>query len=304
MKILITGSEGNIGSMLVPHLRSMDHEVFRTDQRQEYYDDYRTANILSVPELESAFHLFDPEVVIHLAAMVSRVVCEKSPSMTVETNVMGTYNVAQLCKKYKAKMVSFSTSEVYGNIGGYLSEDRECHPNNIYGISKHIAEKLVEYESLNGLKAIIIRPFMLYHQDERYGGNHSAMIRFAYNLVKRGKITVHKDSKRSWLYMTDFVRMVEKILHKHDDFWNSKLYNIKINFGSDELITTEELAQMMCREIGIDYHKHAIIEDLPDHMTLEKYPDIRKQTSYTNYHPQVCLSDGIKRVIQNVINRT
>jgi len=131
--------------------------------------------------------------------MVSRVTSEKNPHLTVDTNVAGTSNIIQFCKKINAKLINFSTSEVYGNQQEVLLEDNsELLPNNIYGLTKLLAENLIEYEVKNNkLKAITVRPFMIYDKDETIGAHRSAMIGFAKSLIKGKKIIVHKNAQRS-----------------------------------------------------------------------------------------------------------
>ena len=285
MRTLIIGSEGNIGSKLVPYLRSQDHDVYRCDQLQGIGEDYAVVNILNSGDLLKVFMDFKPEVTILLAAMVSRVTCEASPVLAVDTNLSGLNNVIQLCKAFDSKLVYFSTSEVYGNIGGKLSEDRDCKPNNLYGLTKYLGEKLVRYELNN---ALIVRPFMFYDEDETRGDHRSAMIRFAYHLSRGEKITVHKGSKRSWMHISDGVRMIESLIHLKEAY--------TVNIGSPELISTEDLAGKICTYFGLRYEDYVNEYDLPSKMTLEKIPDIALQTELTGLIPEVNLDEGIKRV--------
>lgn len=67
-------------------------------------------------------------------------------------------------------------------------------PNNRYGLSKLLGEQLVGYEvRTNGLRAVSLRPFMGYDEDEEFGAHRSAMIRFAYGLATGQPIEVHRD---------------------------------------------------------------------------------------------------------------
>lgn len=292
MKILVIGSEGNIGSRLVPHLKK-EHEVFRVDQMQGFDSDYAVCNIMNIGDIYSAFDHFEPDIVFHLAAMVSRVTCEASPFLAVDTNLTGLNNVIQACKIFGAKLIYFSTSEVYGNIGGVLSEDRECKPNNLYGLTKYLGEKLVEYNLNAGLKAVTIRPFMFYDEKETRGEHRSAMIRFCYNLMNGRKIKVHNDSCRSWLHISDGVKILSDLmLIDHYDV---------INVGSEELIFTIDLVKLICNEIGIPATS-SLIEaiELPEKMTLEKIPDVRKMMSYSNHIPNVDVRTGVKLVINEL----
>jgi len=289
MTILISGSEGNIGSRLIPYLRQCGHQIFRFDQIQKYEEGYMTGNINNEGDLFIAFTEFKPDACVHLAAMVSRVTCEQAPHLTVETNLAGLNNVVQVCKAFQTKLMYFSTSEVYGNIGGYLSEDRQCQPNNRYGLTKYLGEKLVEYEIANGLRAIIVRPFMFYDEKETRGAHRSAMIRFADNLYHRRKIEVHTGSLRSWLHMSDAVRYIERLLFvDHFEI---------VNIGTNEILRTELLAKMMCDILGIDYNLYVTELPLPEKMTLEKYPDIRKLIKLTGIYPDIPIDKGIKLVL-------
>jgi nucleoside-diphosphate-sugar epimerase len=297
MKILVTGSEGNIGSKLVPYLRDEGHDIFRCDIKANADLNYAVININSPNDLAVAFKNFQPEVVYHLAAMVSRITCEHSPSLTIETNLSGLYNVIHLCREYKARLIYFSTSEVYGNISGMLSEHRkDLNPNNIYGLSKLMGERLVEYEVTKGLNALIVRPFMFYDEDETLGSNRSAMIRFAEMLVRGNKITIHKGSYRNWMHISDAVRVLTDILYINN-------FDI-INIGSPEPpIETAELALMMCNYLHLNYDKYVIETTLPKRMTLIKLPDLTKQDMLTNIKNIVSLRDGIVRVIEKVKTR-
>ena len=74
--------------------------------------------------------------------MVSRITCEKSAVETISSNLLGLTNIIEVCKLYNSKLIYFSTSEIYGNIGGLLSEDRaDINPNNRYGLTKLLGEK-------------------------------------------------------------------------------------------------------------------------------------------------------------------
>jgi nucleoside-diphosphate-sugar epimerase len=292
MKILVTGSEGNIGSRLVPYLESNGEEVWSLDIKQKYDPKYILCDINNLSRLYQTD--ITPDVVIHLAAMVSRVTCEDSPELTIQTNVAGTNNIIQYCKHVGAKLIYFSTSEIYGNTFGVLHEDRqEIRPNNLYGQSKWIGEQLVRYERTNGLKATIVRPFMFYDENETFGTNRSAMIRFAESLVKGEKITVHKDSNRSWMHISDAVKVITEICYRDID---------TINIGNPEVIKTSELAKHMCLLLSLDYDKYVEEIGLPDKMTLRKEPGLALQESL-GMPTLMGIRTGIALVLQKVQQR-
>lgn len=292
MRVLITGSEGNIGVHLVRQLREDGHEVLRADLLPGWHDDYMQTNIVFPNDLLPAFQSFKPDVVFHLAAMVSRVTCENSPHMAVDTNLSGTNNIAQMCRIFGAKMIFFSTSEVYGNIQGEQREDmRDLQPTNRYGLTKYLAEKLLEYEHKeHDLDVVILRPFMFYHEDETRGSHRSAMIRFAEGLSKREPITVHRASKRGWLHMDDAVRAIASTV-------NLDGFHI-LNIGHPDVVETEWLARHMAELLGVRVEDYWDLIELPERMTLEKYPNLERQRTLLNFEPTVDIREGIKRVLR------
>ena len=293
MNILITGSEGNIGRRLADYLQGY-HNIYCIDIKQDFRPYYKTVDVNDPMDLLDVFDTFKPEVVFHLAAMVSRVTCEISPSTTISTNVGGTNNIIQLCKKYNAKLMNFSTSEVYGNQGGELSESSILHPNNLYGVSKMLAEQLVNYERVNGLRAINIRPFMFYDEEESIGSNRSAMIRWAEALLNREKIDVHIGAMRSWLHIQDGVKILEKLMYADDH---------TINVGSPSVYEMSFIAKLMCEKIGIGYSDYINSTPLPDKMTLTKFPDLSIQTRKAPITFEYDIETGISLVIDNLRKR-
>ena len=286
MKVLIIGSEGNIGRPLVKHLKACGHKVLCADIHNKYCEGYLQTDIVHPNDLYPLVVKEKPQVIYNLAAMVSRVTCEASPHMTIDRNLGGTNNVIQLAKIVGAKLIIFSTSEVYGNQGGLQSEEStSLRPNNRYALSKLLCEELTKYEvEYCGLKAVIVRPFMFYHEGEDIGSHRSAMIRFAHDLYFRKKIELHKGSKRSWLHMDDAVTALEKSMHL-------ETFSI-INIAHPNVIETETLARMFCDIYGRDYHEYVQEIPLPSQMTLEKIPDIRRQKKLLGFEPKISIEKG------------
>src|SRR5919201_2734 len=209
-RALVIGSEGNIGAPLVRRLREDGYDVLETDIRPGTGGDYVMADINHPVDLLPAFD-WGPEIVFVLSAMVSRVTCEQASSLAIATNLSGVNNVLQLCKRTRSKVVFFSTSEVYGPECDPMDETiSDPKPNNRYGLSKLLGEQLVEYEARTyGLEAVVLRPFMMYDEDEDLGDHRSAMIRFTSELAAGRPIEVHRGSARGWLHVSDAVAAIE-----------------------------------------------------------------------------------------------
>lgn len=291
MKILVIGSEGNIGVVLTRYLKTRNHEVFECDWKPGYRPNYFQADITMPLDLMNVFDQVKPQAVYLLAAMVSRVTCENSPSMAVNTNLAGVQNVAELCKKHASKLVYLSTSEVYGNLNEELIEDSTIpRPNNRYGLTKYLGEKIVEYEVMNhGLKAITVRPFMFYHETETRGDHRSAMIRFAEHLSKGQRIEIHRGSERAWMHLDDAVEALEAVLYQE----NYEVFNI----GHEQFTPTEQIAEKIADRLGIRLDDYSDYIELPSRMTLVKRPNVEKMKNKLGVVPKISIDTGIDRIL-------
>ena len=293
-KALVIGSAGNIGKPLVKYLKEKNYMVREVDIKPGWRDGYYVADITKPADLMEPCD-FEPEYGFHLAAMVSRVTCEQSGSMCIDTNLYGTQNVIEFTKRCGAKLINFSTSEVYGPDMEVMEEDADVCPNNRYGLSKLLAERLVEYEvKQHNLDAVTLRPFMMYDENEDLGDHRSAMIRFAYNLYHGLPIEVHRGSARGWLHVSDAVRAIEAAAHM--DHYEA------INIGNPNVHSIEELAFLICKELNAD-QKLIHVVDLPARMTLVKRPTLKKQRTLLDIETRVQLEEGVKRVCAMIKKR-
>lgn len=295
MKVLVIGSEGNIGTPLVKHLRHKGHDIREVDIVQGWRPGYTVGDINHPLDLLPAFD-WGPDVVILLSAMVSRVTCEQASSLALSTNLSGINNVLQLCKRSNSKVVFFSTSEIYGPECNPMDESiSDPKPNNRYGLSKLLGEKLVEYEVQQyKLRAVTIRPFMMYDENEDFGDHRSAMIRFAYNLAHGLPIEVHRGSARSWLHVSDAVRAIEQSMYLDT-------YSV-INIGHPEVTPMDVLARMICTKLGADFNLIKIV-DVPERITAIKRPLLERQKKLLGIVPNVSLEEGATLVCNGVIER-
>lgn len=295
MKALVIGSEGNVGTPLVRHLKAQGNEVLEIDIRPGWTDNYLMADINHPLDMLSAFD-WKPDVVYLLSAMVSRVTCEQAASLAISTNLAGINNVLQLAKRVGAMVVFFSTSEVYGPECDSMDEAiSNPRPNNRYGLSKLLGEQLVEYEvRTHCLRAVSLRPFMIYDEEEDLGDHRSAMIRFAWRLAKGMPIEVHKGSARGWLHVSDALRSIEAASRVQD-------YSV-INIGHPEILPIADLAEMIRAELGASRN---LVQErgLPERMTLVKRPVLERQRTILGVMPKVSLGEGVKRLCSRIKER-
>ncbi|PJF44832.1 MAG: dTDP-4-dehydrorhamnose reductase [Phototrophicales bacterium] len=138
MKILITGASGQLGRVLLEQLSNDDtYEVFGCDR-----DTYDITNVDSMMTLIT--QQFQPQLVIHCAALTKVDYCAENPDEALRINGYGTRNIALACQKIDAAMLYVSSNEVFDgtNPDVYLEYDK-THAINPYGYSKLVGEQIV-----------------------------------------------------------------------------------------------------------------------------------------------------------------
>lgn len=155
-KILVTGSEGLIGSAIIQELQSLGMKTIQLDIKAKI-----PTHRGDVRDLQTvAQAMAGCSGVVHLAA-ISRVLWgEQNPALCWETNVKGTENVltAASCMHPKPWVIFSSSREVYGHPQSLpVTEDAPLVPVNIYGRSKVAGENLVNEAENKGLTTAIVR---------------------------------------------------------------------------------------------------------------------------------------------------
>jgi dTDP-glucose 4,6-dehydratase len=300
MNYMVTGGYGVIGSRLVELLQAKGHNVIVIDRRMDPLGQEMNVDITRFEELWSVFKDQDIDCVIHLAGEVGRMVGELRPNRMTYVNIIGTMNLIQMCLDKKAKLVLFSTSEIYGNLGDtVMSEELEqtiqFKPTNIYAMTKLFAEKFARHYNENyDLKSIAIRPFMVYGPGEQPGPYRSAISNFIYKALVGEKITVHEGTVRSWTFVDDFVEGVLSASEK-GDFENSAAYNI----GRDDPTSMEEVARVALKLAGREGED--LIELVPPptkFLSPIKLGSFKKVETELGFVAQTTLEEGMRKTME------
>ena len=130
-KIMITGCGGMLGSSVYTYLKSKGGDILATDI--DLNEDW--LSYLDVRDYEKSRDIcmkFNPEIILHLAALTSLEFCEQNPEAAHDTNYIGTLNMAKISQKLDVPLVYISTAGVFdGNKLVYTEKDKP-NPINVY----------------------------------------------------------------------------------------------------------------------------------------------------------------------------
>lgn len=209
MKVLITGSNGQLGSELKDVLtRSPILETYFLDRKQLPLD---------MPLLiQDILGMYEPHIIIHAGAYTAVDKAELEPELANVVNHLATEEIAQYCFNTGAKLIFVSTDYVFdGTSESPLSEDAAVSPINTYGITKLNGEKAVQKWCKD---AVIIRTSWVY---SRYGENFvKTMLRL---MGEKPEISVVNDQIGSPTYAFDLANTISTILMHKD--WYPGIYN-------------------------------------------------------------------------------
>lgn len=258
-KILVTGSDGFIGSHLTEELVRAGYQV----KAFVYYNSFNTWGWLDTlpSDVMKNVEIFQGDVrdpngvkeamketaaVFHLAALIAIPFSYHSPDTYVDTNIKGTLNILQAAREQDLERVLVtSTSEVYGT-AQYVPMD-EKHPfqgQSPYSATKIGADRLAEsfYRSFQ-LPVSIVRPF------NTFGPRQSvrAVIPTIITQLLAGKEKIHLGSltpTRDFNYVKDTVNGFIKI------YESERTIGEEINIATQHENSIGELAEELIRQIN------------------------------------------------------
>jgi dTDP-4-dehydrorhamnose reductase len=255
-KILITGGKGFFSSRLVQYYRGK-YEFLVTDKDELDITDEKSVN--------EVFEKFNPDIVIHAAAIAVTDFCNKNPEVAYKINVNGAINVAKATKKVGGKLVFISSEQVFnGNTNsGPFKEDDEAVPDTVYGQNKLEAEKLLK-DILEEMW--IVRFTWLFGLPDRNCGMAGNILwETISSIIKNEKITVSSNEFRGMTYVYNMIENFQ-ILFKSP-------YGT-YHLGSENNQNRYEVVKSIFRKLGLDGRiDELIIEDKEKYKTNPR--DIR-----------------------------
>lgn len=232
-RILITGASGFVGGRIAQAMQQKGYEVYAPS-----HDEMDVTSTESVLEYVG---LVRPDRILHLAAISDTGYCEAHPEESYLVNVVGAENIALAAVMFKAKLVFFSSDQIYnGNLElGPLSEDVSVSPENHYGRHKLLAEQRVLAVSDS---AVVLRATWMYDICRPGMRTHN---NFVINLrrvvTEGGSLSYATREYRGITWVEEVVRNI---------FCTFELPGGIYNFGSENALNTYETALEYVRMLG------------------------------------------------------
>ncbi len=263
-KILITGSEGFIGSHLVERLISKGYNVkclvlynsFNNIGNLSYLDskllnkaevifgDIRDNNLISEVSKNCSS-------IINLAALIGIPYSYKAVRSYIDVNIIGTQNLLDAAIKNKvSRFIHTSTSEIYGS--AQFTPMDESHPyvaQSPYSASKISADALVTaYNKSFNLNTIILRPFNTFGPRQSQRAVIPTIIQQA---LKQNKIFLGDVSpRRDFTYVTDTVTAFEKAINVSNKS-SGGIINLGTGYSVSVLKITKIISKLLNKKINI-----------------------------------------------------
>lgn len=308
-RVLVTGSDGFIGSHLVEMLLADGYDIkafvyYNSFNSWGWLDTFSNEQLKSIEIVTGDIRdpngvrqaVRDVDIVFHLAALIGIPFSYNSPDSYIDTNVKATLNILQAARDESvSKIIVTSTSEVYGT-AQYVPID-ERHPlqgQSPYSASKIAADKIAEsfYRSF-GTPVIIARPF------NTYGPRQSA--RAVIPTIITQLLSGEKTVKLGFTHPTRDLNYVTDICRGFIALANcEKAIGREINIGSGREISIGDLAELIISHID------PIAKIVSDNSRIRpKESEVERLlcnnsliNELTGWKPSVPLEEGIPRTIE------
>lgn len=291
-KIIVTGGCGFIGSNLVDELVNLNYDVHILDNlsainNKFYYNEKAKYYNINIIDKKINKILKNSTCVFHLAAESRIKSCIDNPKKALNTNILGTLNLLNVCKKNNInKFIYSSTSSVYGlNNNLPVNEEANIDCLNQYSTTKYCGEELVKlYNKMYNIDSCIFRYFNVFGERSPTKGQYSPVIGIFLNqFKKRIPLTIVGDGeqRRDFIHVKDVVN-ANLIAMNFKEKINAEIFNV----GSGINYSINEISQLISNNVTY----------LPSRIGEAKnnLADISKIKKILNWMPKIKLTEWIQ----------
>ena len=334
--VLVTGAAGFIGANLVTELLNTVKGVnlVGLDNMNDYYDvsikEYRLSEIHSLSDIktdckwtfikgnladkalvEQIFTVYQPDIVVNLAAQAGVRYSITNPDVYIESNLIGFYNILEACRNHPVEhLVYASSSSVYGSNKKvpYSTDDKVDNPVSLYAATKKSNELLAHaYSKLYNIPSTGLRFFTVYGPA---GRPDMAYFGFTNKLLKGETIQIFNfgNCKRDFTYVDDIVEGIKRVMERAPEKANGedglplppyRIYNIG-NSNPENLldfvtILQEELIRADLLPANYDFEAHKMLVPMQSGDVPFTYADTSALEADTGFKPNTPLREGLRK---------
>ncbi|MDE1840485.1 MAG: NAD-dependent epimerase/dehydratase family protein [Thaumarchaeota archaeon] len=298
---MVTGAAGFIGSHLAERLLKDKFRVIGIDCFTNYYSkDIKQKNLETCLQNENFTFIEDDLMDVDLATIFKkskllfheaaqpgvRSSWGKEFDTYVKDNIQVTQRILEIAKDVKTleKIVMASSSSIYGNQPGKMSEDTLPRPVSPYGVTKLASENLgFVYAQNFNLPVTSLRYFTVYGPRQR---PDMAFTRFIRANLEGSKITIYGNGSQS----RDFT-FVSDIVDANILVSESKIHGNALNIGGGSVHTIKEVIKMIENTTGVE--SKIVFEPPQKGDVLKTESNIEKASKILRYKPNIMLKKGL-----------
>ena len=308
MKLLVTGGAGFMGSSFIRHMLSSHNVSITTIDALTYASDMDSLSSVvgkknfkfikgDISDKDLVFDIVRderPDVIVNFAAETHVDNSIKDSSLFLRSNVLGTASLLDAVNRFSIpRFHQISTDEVYGDLpldsADSFYESSPLRPNNPYSATKASADLLaLSYHRTYGTPVTISRSVNNYGPFQ----NREKLIPMVIDRVMKGeRIPVYSKGEniRSWIYVEDHSRAVEKILLSGRI---GEIYNISSGYEERNI----DVVKYIIRKLGAAESLIKFSPDRPGHD--KRYSlDTEKMESELGFKPSLSFHEGLDRTI-------
>jgi len=314
--IAITGGRGFLGRYFCEVFDLLNREYLDEPCEIHVYDTMITAGQAGEDErprenfffstADVAAPLFspvlEPDYILHCAGIASPYYYRKFPLETIAAAVDGGRNVLSWARRAGARVLVFSSSEIYGNPVAEEIPTPETYPGRVpsmgaracYDESKRLAETLVSvYHKLHNLSACVVRPFNVYGPGMQ-AADYRVLPTIAAKLLDGEAMTVYGEGRqtRTFCYITDAIRGFLLALRYGAP---GEAYNIGNPAPEISMLDLMATIADICPWLTVAWQTCPYPESYPADEPMRRCPSIAKARGELEYEPKIDLSTGLGR---------